>query len=346
MAATMSGSRVLLTGAGGAAAVSFIKAVRGEPFVIHAADIDSNAAGLYLVPEARRHLLRPGADPRFVAHLLDLCRRHAIDVLVPTVDSELLAVANAEAAFASAGVRLLLASPRTLTICLDKLVLLRTCTDTVPVGRYAALDSEFTPEDWNFPLIVKPRSGSGSRGIEIVRSPGQLVGHPRDGHLLVQEFLPGEEYSVDVLAGRDGRVAAVVPRERIKVDSGIAVAARTLHDPELEDFASRVATRIGLSYAANVQFRRDEHGTPVLLEVNARFPGTMPLTVHSGVNMPLLTLRHVLGDPLPPGPLPFRDVAVVRYWIEEFIDPAEFAAIAAKVPSPDVLSADDLDAAG
>ena len=264
---------------------------------------------------------------------------------IPTVDSELLAVASAEEAFASAGVRLLVASPRTLTICLDKLALLRTCADTVPVGRYAALDSAFTPEHWDFPLIVKPRSGSGSRGIEIVRSSGQLVGHPRDGRMLVQEFLPGEEYSVDVLAGRDGRIVATVPRLRLKVDSGIAVTARTLHDPELEDFARRVATRIGLCYTANIQFRRDAHGTPVLLEVNARFPGTMPLTVHSGVNMPLLSLRHVLGDPLPPGPLPFGDVAVVRYWIEEFIDAAEITVLAAAVPQPEGPSGERLDPA-
>src|SRR4051794_27384966 len=137
MTGTMSGSRVLLTGAGGAAAVSFIKAVSGEPFVIHAADIDPNAAGLYLVPAARRHLLLPGQDPHFVAHILELCRRHAIDVLVPTVDSELLGVASAEESFASAGVRLLLASPQTLAVCLDKLTLLHRCGDTVPVGRHA-----------------------------------------------------------------------------------------------------------------------------------------------------------------------------------------------------------------
>jgi carbamoyl-phosphate synthase large subunit len=135
-----------------------------------------------------------------------------------------------------------------------------------------------------------------------------------------------------------------VPRLRLKVDSGVAVTALTLHDPELEDFARRVATRIGLHYAANIQFRRDAHGTPVLLEVNARFPGTMPLTVQSGVNMPLLSLRDVLGEPLPPGPLPFREIAVVRYWTEEFIEPAEIAAVAAEVRPREALIATPPDA--
>jgi hypothetical protein len=94
MVHSRSGPAVLLTGAGGAAAVSFIKAVKGEPFVIHAADMDPYAAGLYLVPPSQRHRILPGADPHFVPHLLDLCHRHAMDVLVPTVDVELLAIAT------------------------------------------------------------------------------------------------------------------------------------------------------------------------------------------------------------------------------------------------------------
>ncbi len=321
----------LVTGAGGAAAVSFIKAVHGERVTLHAADMDPFAAGLYLVPAAQRHRLLAGADSGFAAHLLELCRRQAIDVLVPTVDSELLGLARARDDFEAAGVRLLLASAETLAICLDKLTLLQACEGAVPVGRYTVLDEAFSDEEWAFPLIVKPRVGSGSRGIEVASSAAQLTPRSRDGRLLVQEYLPGEEYSVDVLAASDGRIVAAVPRARLKVDSGIAVTARTLHDPELEEFARCVATRIGLRYTANIQFRRNAAGTPTLLEVNPRFPGTMPLTVHSGVNMPLLSLRDVLGRPPPPGPLPFRDVAVVRYWTETFIEPAEIDALRGEV---------------
>jgi len=319
----------MLTGAGGAAAISFIKAVREEPVEIHAADMDAYGAGLFLVPPERRHRVPAGADPRFVSHVLHSCREHAIEVLVPTVDSELIGLAAAREAFAEIGVKLLLASEETLRTCLDKLRLLGACDGTVPVGRHAALDEGFSADGWEFPFIVKPRAGSGSRGIEVVRSAAGLDAFPRDGSLLVQEYLPGEEYSVDVLAAGDGRVVAAVPRHRMKVDSGIAVTARTLHDPELEEFARRVAERIGLTYTANVQFRRDAEGVPTLLEVNPRFPGTMPLTVHSGVNMPLLSLRDVLGSPPGDGPMSFRDVAVVRFWAEEFVRPEEIEALRA-----------------
>ena len=79
----------------------------------------------------------------------------------------------------------------------------------------------------------------------------------RDGSLLVQEHLPGPEYSLDVIARADGHVAGVVPRERLKVDSGIAVTGRTLHDDRLEGFARAVAEAIGLTTVANVQVKVD-----------------------------------------------------------------------------------------
>jgi carbamoyl-phosphate synthase large subunit len=145
---------------------------------------------------------------------------------------------------------------------------------------------------------------------------------------MVQEYLPGEEYSVDVFADQHGRVRASVPRARLKVDSGVAVAARTLHDPELEGMARAVAERVGLRFVANIQFRRDSEGSPALLEVNPRFPGTMPLTVRAGVNMPRFALAAVNGVELPPGRFDFEEVAVVRHWEEVFISAADLHPLA------------------
>ena len=135
--------------------------------------------------------------------------------------------------------------------------------------------------------------------------PGDLAGIPRDGSMIAQAHLPGEEYSLDVLARADGRAVAVVPRVRLKVDSGVSVAGRTVRDPELEAFGRRVAARIGLTSVANVQCRRDERGRPALLEVNPRLSGAMPLTVAAGVNMPSL----LLGE----DHVPYHEVAMVRF---------------------------------
>ena len=67
-----------------------------------------------------------------------------------------------------------------------------------------------------------------------------------------------------------------------------------------------------------MQVKGDAAGEPALLEVNARFPGTMPLTIAAGVDMPRLAIGEALGTPIPDGPLPFEDIAMVRYFQERF----------------------------
>lgn len=323
-------ARILVTGSGGPAAVILVRSYnRRRDVTVLAADIDPMAAGLYLVDEGQRHLLFRGEVPAFVDHLLDLCIRQAVDVLIPTVDSELLPLARRRADFVGAGIELLCPSVRTLELCLDKAALARACTGVVPVPRTAVLDHDFDADVWPLPVICKPRSGSGSRGVVLVNEARQWGALSREGELLVQEYLPGEEYSIDVLAGPDGSVVAAVPRSRLKVDSGISVAGRTIRDPELEALGRAVSTAIGLVGVANVQARRDMGGRAALLEVNPRFPGAMVLTVGAGIDMPSLVLDAALGLPLPVGPLPFLEIGVVRYWEEQFVSVEELGALPA-----------------
>lgn len=320
--------RVLVTGAGGPAAVAFMRAVAGDDLELHAGDMDPHAAGLYLVPATRRVVLPPGADRRFVDQVVTYCDEHAIDAFVPTVDWELEAVAKARDRFAACGTRVMVAKSDTLALALDKWVLLGACRDVCATPRSALFDSSFDPaaaiREWKTPLVVKPRRGAGGRGVHIVDTPSALPSIARDGSSLVQEYLPGDEYSVDVLSDLDARVLAAVPRSRLKITSGLAVAARTMHHPALEAAARAVAERLHITFVANMQFRCDGRGIPRLLEVNVRFPGTMPLTVASGVNMPRLALDLLLRRPLPADVGLFREVAMVRTWQEHFLEPDVF----------------------
>jgi carbamoyl-phosphate synthase large subunit len=310
--------RVLVTGVGGPSGISILRALQDAPLTLLGGDIDPYAAGLYLLDATRRSILPRGDDPRFTDDVLARCEREAIDVLVPTVDSELLPLARRRDEFAAAGVTLVLASVATLEVCLDKWALAERCHGRVRGPATVVVDAAFDPQAIPLPAIVKPRSGSGSRGIRLLENRAELEALERDGTLLVQEHLPGPEYSLDVLARADGHVAAVVPRERLKVDSGIAVTGRTLKDDALDTFARAVARAIELTTVANVQVKIDAAGEPALLEVNARFPGTMPLTVAAGVDMPRLAVMEALGETIPDGPLPFEEIAMVRYFQERF----------------------------
>lgn len=316
-------TRVLITGAGGPAGVSVIRALAADPSVeVFAADMDLYAAGLYLVPPGRRWLIPAGDTPGFAEELRERCVGAGIDVLIPTVDAELLPLSLIRAQLADEHIRLALTGHRALADTLDKFALYQRCVATVRAPRTELLGPELDPDSWQYPVVVKPRSGSGSRGFRILDSAAELRSQPPDERLMVQDLLPGEEFSLDVLADTVGRVISVVPRSRLRVDSGVSVAGRTLHDAELDELARGVFQAVGLSLVANVQCRRDRDGRPSLLEVNPRFPGALPLTVASGVDMPRLCLAAVLGRPLPEA-VPHTDKIMVRFLDQRFLDPAE-----------------------
>ena len=316
-------ARVLVTGTGGPSGISVMRAIAGDDLDVFSADIDPYAAGLYLVDAERRLLIPRGDSASFVDFVFGVCEREGIDVLVPTVDSELVPLASERERFAAIGTTLVLASEETLRMCLDKWELHRRCTGALRVPACHLADESFDPAVPELPAIVKPREGSGSRGIRLIERREELERIDRDGTLLVQEHLPGAEYSLDTLARGDGTVIAVVPRERLKVDSGIAVTGRTVRDDGLQEIGRRVAEAIGLTSVANIQVKIAADGQPALLEVNPRFPGTMPLTVASGVNMPRLCVEDALGSPLPDEILPFEPLAMIRYFEERFFDFAE-----------------------
>ncbi len=314
-------TRVLITGVGGAAGVAVVRSLLARhDLTVFAADMDGWAAGLYLVPPEQRRLVEPGRDPGFVPGLAALVERDRIDVVISTVDVELTALAERRHELAPA----VLAAPSaaTLAVALDKLALAERCAPTAQVPRTVLAGPAALEVEWEFPVFAKPRSGAGSRGIRMVPDRAALAALPADEGLIVQDLLPGEEYSVDVIADAEGKVVAAVPRTRTRVDSGVSIAGRTVRDPELEETAAAVARAIGLVGVANVQLRRDRAGRAALLEVNPRFPGALPLTIAAGVDIPSLVVDLFTGRPLPER-LGFREVASVRFLEDIVLDPAE-----------------------
>ncbi|WP_431247119.1 ATP-grasp domain-containing protein [Leifsonia xyli] len=316
-------TRVLITGAGGPAGVAVIRSLLARDDVdVFAADMDGWASGLYLVPEDRRRIVPPGRSDGFADALIAMSRDDGIDVLFSTVDVELPGLAARRDELEAVGTTLAAPSHDTLVTCLDKFALVQRVAGRARIPETRLLNREGVGADWTFPVIVKPRSGAGSRGVRLIPDRGTLEALGTDESIIIQENLPGEEFSVDVLAGLDGEVIAAVPRSRERVDSGVSIAGRTVRRPELSDTAAAVARAIGLTGVANVQLRYSTDGVPALLEVNPRFPGAMPLTIASGVDMPSLLLDLVLGRPVPSA-VDFEELANVRFLEDVFLRPGD-----------------------
>ena len=123
--------------------------------------------------------------------------------------------------------------------------------------------------------------------------------HTLGDQLLVQDYVPGQEFTVDVYRTRDGEVKAVVPRQRLLVRSGEVDQGVTINDQEIIDMTLKLVDIMdGLWGVFCCQCRRPDGEAPHFFELNPRFGGGVPLSLAAGVDFPLYLLQEVLGLPI------------------------------------------------
>lgn len=155
-----------------------------------------------------------------------------------------------------------------------------------------------------FPVFVKPDEGQGGKGARVVRDEHSLQTELRnDPNLLVCEYLPGPEYTIDCYTRRDGVVLYARARARSATKSGISVASEFVDLADLGEAPRRVSDRLAMRGPWFMQVKRADDGQLTLLEVGARVAGTMALSRATGANLPLLAVHEALGRDVALGPL-------------------------------------------
>ena len=237
--------------------------------------------------------------PDYLDAIIAICESERISLIVPTIDDELEIFASAAHWFLSRGIRVAVSPEWTSRTCNDKLM---TCTYLRERGIRAAqtwLPAD-VPSKTGFPLFIKPRGGRGGVGAFQIHSERDLsffssyVDNP-----IVQEFLDGPEFTIDMLCDFTHRPVAIVPRERVVVRAGVMDRGRTVHNPPLLALAEAVATAMPFLGAVNIQCRI-VNGAPVVFEINPRFSGGIPLTIAAGADFPALLLDMTEGRRVAP----------------------------------------------
>jgi carbamoyl-phosphate synthase large subunit len=280
---------------------------------------DVNALSPAVYAADRSYEVPLATDPGYLDALLEVCRRERIGLLVPTIDDELTIFAEAVDRFADEGVRVVVSPPETTSLCDDKFA---TCQALNARG-IAAAESflpESLPDDPTFPLFIKPRVGRGGVGAFPVRNARELaffvdyVANP-----VVQSFLDGPEYTIDLLCDFSGQPVAVVPRERVVVRAGVVDRGRTVSNPALIQTGLQCARALRFVGAVNIQCRI-VNGRPVVFEINPRFSGGIPLTIAAGADFPRWIVDLALGRPVTPAiGRYFDDIWMTNYESSMFI---------------------------
>lgn len=338
---------VLMTGGGAPGAAGILRCLQQEPsFRVITADARAEVAGRYMsegfftIPEA--------GYPGFADAVLALCVHEKVNVLLPLVTKELISLAQRAADFQQAGVLLPLSPAASLEIANNKSRLYQFLEwRGLPVPAYrvvetteqfsAALAELGSPAQ---PVCFKPSVSNGSRGFRVVteafseadllfnHKPGHTFLRPADAlrilseapfpELLVSEYLPGEEYSVDCLA-RHGEAVLVVPRLRRRMNGGISVEGEFVKEESIIRYCSRIIHELQLHGNIGIQVKRSAAGEYLVLEINPRVQGTISAGLGAGINLPVLAIRQEMGLELLPDTLSVKwGTRFIRYWDEVF----------------------------
>lgn len=287
-----------------------------EVKVISAGFADSPAQSHYALHKS----LGSVRDEGWLPELHGVVRREGVTHIFPAHDEVILPLLANEKAL---GAKIVTSGTETCRVARSKRSTVQHFTGVVPVPRVY----EDVASVEAYPVFVKPDEGQGSRGAAVARDADELALLLRkDGTLLIEEFLPGQEFTVDCFSDRERGVLYAAGRSRIRITNGIASHSRVIYDARFADYARRIHAALPFQGGWFFQVKADAAGEWKLLEVAPRIAGTSGIARASGVNLPLLSLYE--SDRVPVSiPPTVPDVVVHRTLESAYRHGAEYDAL-------------------
>ena len=315
--------RVLITGSGTVTCQSFIKGLRQQDEIdayVVTTDMNPDSAGRYF---SNAFYTTPAAkDEKFISTIADIIKKEKIQLLVPIVDYEFDKVGANIDEFKKLGCITAISSPQTIAIANEK-------EKTFKFFKEIGIDTPTTwmpselpnPKDIKYPIFIKPRTGRASLDVYKINNVDDLQRHLKDvDDPVLQEYVTGKEYTIDVLSDFSSRVIGIVPRQRVETKVGISYKGKTVDDPIMIEKAKLIAEKMKNVGHCNIQLFVTAEGRYCFFEINPRYAGTLTLTVAAGMNSPYLLCKMALGDKVEPIIGQYeKNLLMLRYWEEVYV---------------------------
>jgi len=244
----------------------------------------------------RKYVVKSVKDRGYAHQVLDIARKEKADLLIPTTDFDLGIWAKHRGTLNQIGCTGLISSPQIVKICQDKRLTYQFLTKH-GFNTPKTMTPEQALKEAKYPYFLKPWDGYASRGNAFVRDREELKFHSaRIPNCLVQEYVPGDEHTVDVLMDFEGAVRCVSVRRRIETLAGEVRKSMTVKNETIIQQSKAVAESIQAGPGViTIQCFLTPSGTVKFIEINPRFGGGIPLSFQAGANFPKWILQLWLG---------------------------------------------------
>ena len=290
-------------------------------------DMSTDPTNKYLVDKFYR--VPAVKDPAYADVLLDICKKEKVDIFFPQMSAELPVLLENISRFDDAGIKVSITRNDSLYIANNKLRLFEFMRENnIPVSNFAVISSldDFDkairevgyPEK---PVCVKLTESSGARGVRVIddsKSRYHIFAHEKPDsfyisyedmkktledadefpELMVMEYLPGDEYDVDLIAD-NGKVLYMAGRRNPVMVMSITQESVLEKNEEAYRIAEQVVEKLGLDGVIGIDYKFAEDGSCRLLEINPRIDATVSIFAAGGLNLPYLQVKHLLGEELP-----------------------------------------------
>lgn len=316
--------KVLLTAVGSNTSISVLKALRREDrtkYYIVGVDHFNNyeAAGSSYCDKTYR--VPPVSSREYVKQLLNICVAEDIQVLIPIIDLEVEKIARNKALFVENKIIPCVADYKNVKICNDKYLtynFLKNKGIKVP-QTLIKKDLNSIGSNLKKTFFVKPRRGCSSIDCFKANNHKELMVYiniVKDP--VIQEFLDGKKYIIDVINNLKGENILAIPREEFSAKAGIGVRAQTIRDEGLIEYGKKVAETLNIKGTANIEVFR-KNNKILFIEINPRFSAGSILSVVAGVNIAKIVIDIFLDKKIERKDLVWEEnVYMTRYWQEFF----------------------------
>ena len=308
-------SNVLVPGASAPAGINTIKSLKLCDFKGKVLSTDSNelSAGFYLSDYSE---VIPEVDQKnYLDILFKVIDKYEINVLMPSSGHDIFPFSENKEKLKDNGVIAVVSDRDVLEICRDKILTFN------HLSKHFNLP--FTTDEKNkineFPIIAKPRFGKGSRDIIKIDDQDELEYiDSKYPNMIFQEYLPGEEYTIDVLSDMHANPITSIPRVRLQTRGGISTKGKIVLDKELIEESFQIAKYLNIIGPCCIQVKKDKDNNFKLVEINPRLGGGTIFTTLAGANFPKMIIDMVEGRSIR---IPtISEVTILRYFEEIIID--------------------------